>query len=304
MIGVAEALVAMHPRVVHVSGGEPLIVKGLLDAVERIARAGVAVVMSTSGYGLNDELLDGIARLFHSVHVSVDGASAETHDRIRGRAGSFDTAMAALGKLDALSRRRRAAGERPIRFGIDYVVLRSNFDELERLITDVTPQFGELEWVIFNGVVPQGLASRESYDRELPTDEQMRRLGDLDFAEALQAKAREPLRVFLRDNLDLQMHPKNVQAGTDWTLDRIIVEPDGQVRALEVYEGHVGNVLSEPLEVLWQRVLDRRDDPFVVEQLRAARNMSEWAAAVRNIDQRFASPPDLVRIAKRKPYAG
>jgi MoaA/NifB/PqqE/SkfB family radical SAM enzyme len=304
MLRLADVLASLSPRVVHLSGGEPLIVRGLLDVTERLQRAGVAVVLTTSGFGLTDELARGVARTCHSVHVSVDGAHAATHDRIRGRAGSFDAALAALGRLDALSRERRAAGGARVRFGIDFVVLRSNFDELDALVADVSTRFSELEFIIFNCVVPQGLASRESYERELPTDAQVAALASDAFVDALQARARRGVVVQVRDNLDLMMHPDHVAEGIDWTLDRIIVEPDGLVRALEVYEGHVGNLLRDDPREVWQRVLARREDPFVTSELAGARTMASWSAAVRRIDEKFASPDDLVRLGKRKPYGG
>lgn len=301
MMEVADALAAFGPRVVHLSGGEPLIVRGLLDVAARLADKGVDVVLTTSGWGLDDTLARGIAELFHSVHVSVDGPDAATHDRVRGKSGSFDAALAALEAFDALSRAGRSRGRR-LRFGIDYVVLRSTFDSMSRLILEVVPNFPELEFVIFNGVVPQGLASREGYEVELLTDDQMRALGDLDFVDSLEKLAPKGVKLAVRDNLDLMMHPELVKEGAAWTLDRLIVEPDGMVRALEVYEGHVGDVRKESLETLWQRVQERRRDPLVTGELGRVRSSVEWARATREIDRNFASTDDLVRLGKRKPY--
>src|SRR5439155_4020830 len=187
---------------------------------------------------------------FHSIHVSVDGADERTHDRVRGREGSFAAAMRALQLFDAIAAERRRAGGAPLRFGIDFVVLRSNFGELRRLVTDVAPRFRELEWVIFNGVVPVGLASRESYEPELLTEEQLALLNDEAFAQSLQDAAPENLIVTLRDNVDLSLHPEIVREGAAWTLDRLVVEPDGEVRALGAYEGLVGSLLAESAETL------------------------------------------------------
>jgi MoaA/NifB/PqqE/SkfB family radical SAM enzyme len=292
MLRIADALATIRPRVVHLSGGEPLIVPGFIAVAERLRDHGISVVLTTSGFGLDDALAAAVARTCHSVHVSVDGADAETHDRIRGRAGSFAAALTALGRLDALG----------TRYGIDFVVLRSNFDQIERLLTKVVPRFPRLEFVILNGVVPQGLASRESYEPELLTDEQTRLLGEEGFQERLQALAPPGVVVSPRDNLDLKMHPELVEEGVAWTLDRLIVEPDGLIRALEVYEGHVGNLLEEPAQALWDRVCERRRHPLVQEATAQARSSGEWAAAARRIDRSFASPADLVRLARRKAY--
>jgi MoaA/NifB/PqqE/SkfB family radical SAM enzyme len=302
LLEVADRLLTIRPRVVHLSGGEPLLVKGLFEVAERLSRGGVAVVLTTSGFGLDAGAARAIAATCHSVHVSVDGPDAALHDRLRGREGSFDAALDALALLDRLARARREAGQPRLRFGIDCVVLRENFAALPRLITDVAARFPEAEFVIFNGVVPQGLASRDDYAAELLDEAQMAALDGEDLARSLAKLAGDRLAVFTRNNFDLQMHPETVRDGTAWTLDRMIVEPDGEVRAMEAYEGTVGNVRDEPLELLWRRSCDRRGDPFVADQLRAVRSTAEWSAATRAIDRRFAAPAELVRLDKRRPY--
>src|SRR5205814_2199850 len=122
-----------------------------------------------------------------------------------------------------------------------------------------------LEFVIFHGVLPRGLASREGFESELCDEEQTRLLGEPGFADALRALAPPGVVVDVRDDLDLATGPDVVREGLAWTLDRLIVEPDGQVRALHLCEGQVGNLLAEPLEVIWQRTRERRLHPLVVE---------------------------------------
>jgi MoaA/NifB/PqqE/SkfB family radical SAM enzyme len=292
MLRLADRFVTMKPRVVHLSGGEPLIVRDLMPVIARLAEGGISVVMTTSGFGLSEEWGETMRRHCHSIHVSIDGPDAATHDLLRGRAGSFEAALRALTMLGGLG----------VRFGIDVVVVRSNFELLPRIMSEVVARFPRLEFVIFNGVVPQGLASRESYERELLTDEQTRRLADDDFAAWLEARAGTAARVFTRDNLDLRMDPLLVDEDSAWTLDRLIVEPDGQVRALELYEGLVGNLLDEPPEAVWERVVARRQHSVVTEALRSVKSSQDWAAAARAIDRSFASAEDLARFARRKPY--
>lgn len=302
MLRVADRLLTIHPRVVHLSGGEPLLAAGLFPAAERLQRGGVQVVLTTSGFGLDAEAARAIGAFCHSVHVSVDGPDAALHDRLRGREGSFAAALEALALLDRLARARREAGLPRLRFGIDCVVVRSNFDALPRLITEVAARFSEIEFVIYNGVVPQGLASRAGYEEELLDEAQMAALDSGELERAFSALG--SVAVFTRNNFDLQMHPDTVREGTAWTLDRMIVEPDGAVRAMEAYEGTVGNVLDEPLDVLWRRSCERRSDPFVSDLLRNVRSTAEWSAATRTIDRRFAPLAELTRLDKRRPYRG
>jgi hypothetical protein len=266
-----------------------------------MAAGGLAVVVSTSGFAVDEEMAQKLGRLCHSVHVSVDGPDAAVHDPIRGRAGSFAESMAALRALDRVSAERRAAGQTPLRFGIDCTLVRANFDHQARFLVEVAPALPELEFVLFNCAIPNGLASRESYEGELLNDAQIALLHDEDFAAALQAQAPGRVMVALTDNTDLQMRPQRVREGTA-ALDFMVVEPDGQVRALPIYEGLVGNLLTEAPEEVWRRVGERRSHPFVVAELEGADTMAAWARATRNINQRFASPEDLVRIRNRPPY--
>src|SRR6185369_7286651 len=118
---------------------------------------------------------------------------------------------------------------------------------------EIAPQLPALEFVLFNCAIPNGLASRESYGGELLNDAQIALLGDDDFAAALQALAPHRVVVSLTDNTDLQMRPERVRDGTA-AVDFMVVEPDGQVRALPIYEGLVGSLLEEAPELLWKRV--------------------------------------------------
>ncbi|MDT5033043.1 MAG: hypothetical protein QOC94_3214, partial [Actinoplanes sp.] len=102
---VADALIAMRPGAIALAGGEPLIVPELLEIAGRMAAAGIQVVLYTGGWPVKEHRADDLLRVFSQINVSVDGATAEVHDRIRGRAGSFDRAVAALTMLDAAAAR-------------------------------------------------------------------------------------------------------------------------------------------------------------------------------------------------------
>ncbi|MEU5420120.1 radical SAM protein [Streptomyces sp. NPDC001407] len=298
MLRVTDALISLGPRVVALSGGEPLVVPGVFEVAERLRRAGVKTSVNTSGWVMSRSVAERLADAFDEVVVSLDGATAATHDRIRGRAGSFARAMAALGKLDDVARRRRTEGARRLRFGIDCVVIRSNIGQLERFASDIAPRFPELHTLAFNAAVPEGLASRPEFCRNelldhaqvvhLTSEEQLRRLREL---------APPTVTVFTTDNFNLVMNPQRVAQRVDTQVMQ--VEPDGAVRGIPAYEGTVGNLLDVPARELWKRALARLEDPFVVETLSAVHTVEEWAEAVRKMDRHFASPEDRARLDRR-----
>ncbi|MFI6903189.1 radical SAM protein [Nonomuraea sp. NPDC050394] len=292
LLRMADAIVAMRPAGISIAGGEPLLVKELFEVTERMTAAGIQVALFTGGWTLRPEMVADLARAFFRVSVSVDGATAEVHDRVRGRRGSFDRALRALAMLD---------GAGPV-FGIDCVVVRSNFRQIEQVCTDLVPRFPGLGFVSFGAVVPEGLASRTGFaEHELLTEEQMAAMGDPALRERLRALVPPGVHVTATDNLALQMHPDRIREGRFFPA--LQIEPDGAVRAMPAYEGTVGNLLTDSPAELWRRSVERWHDPFVVATLTPVRTVREWAEATRLIDYHFASAADRARIDRRPAFA-
>ncbi|MFC5750871.1 radical SAM protein [Actinomadura rugatobispora] len=303
MLRVSDAIISLRPKMVSLAGGEPLIVRGIFEIAERISQAGIAVVVYTGGWTLRQDMLDERIDPLRGIAVSLDGATARTHDRIRGRAGSFDRALNALGLLDRAAAERAARGAKPVKFGLETVVVRSNFDHLPEICATIAPRFPRLSLITFGACVPTGLATREGFaEHELLTDEQVARLADPEYAGWLQSKAPSSVEVSTTDNHLEMLHPDHVRDGiAPLTL---VVEPDGEVRGMPTYEGTVGNLLDEPAYVLWERSVARWTDPFVTETLEPVRTMAQWAAAARRIDYHFGSAEVQARIDRRPAFAG
>jgi len=299
---VADALIVTRPTAIVISGGEPLVVRELFTVAERMISAGVEVILYTSGWSFVPAMVPSITRLFSRVIVSVDGATAEVHDRIRGRAGSFERAMRTLTHLARAIGELRRRDEWAPQVGIDFVVTRSNFGQLREFCAAVLPRFPELFSVSFGAVIPTGLASRLSYaDHELLEDDQAALLSGGQLAAELQAIAPTAIALSTSDNRRFQLHPHLLAGGMD--IPPLQVEPDGRVRAMPIYEGTVGSLLEEPLAVLWARAIERWSDPFVVEALTPATTMARWADATRRIDLQFGSALDRARIGRRPAHS-
>ena len=82
-LAVVEEALAMGTRECLLTGGEPLLSADLWPIAERLRRAGVRVLLSTNGLLLAAHARE-VAALFAEVYVSLDGASPETHDGLRG----------------------------------------------------------------------------------------------------------------------------------------------------------------------------------------------------------------------------
>lgn len=109
-------------RIMVLGGGEPLLAAATPVLLRRAKERGLAGFLTTNGTRLSRfaPLLAEIA--WDEVHVSVDGATEATHDRLRGQRGALQQTIRGLCAL-----RQRARG---MRLGLHTVVTRENLDEL------------------------------------------------------------------------------------------------------------------------------------------------------------------------------
>jgi MoaA/NifB/PqqE/SkfB family radical SAM enzyme len=299
LLRIADILASMKPAAVLLGGGEPLLVPELFQIRERLARAGIKTRLYTNGVDVTDDAVDEIARRFRLVHVSLDGATAEVHDAIRGRAGAFEATMRTLAALDRAASAFRGREGDEFQFGIDVTLVRSNFHQLELFCTAIAASFPALSFLYLGAAVPSGLGSRESYaEQELLSEEHLELLRDPRLPERLRALVPKSVDLGVNDGFSLVMGPDQISAGIA-RLNTIEIEADGGVRGMLIYEGTVGNMLEDPPEILWRRVQERVQDPYVVAALSGVRTMKEWAIAVRRMDRHFASRKDLVRLNRR-----
>ncbi len=95
--GIAEFGVAY----VAFGGGEPLGVPFCWELFELLTRAGVSLKLETDGSRIDDAAADHLGALaVQCVQISVDGATAATHERVRP-GSSFAAAIAAIERLSA-----------------------------------------------------------------------------------------------------------------------------------------------------------------------------------------------------------
>ncbi|MBP2328421.1 MoaA/NifB/PqqE/SkfB family radical SAM enzyme [Kibdelosporangium banguiense] len=297
MLRVTDALLSLGPSTIVLAGGEPLIVKGLGEIIDRITAAGAEVLLYTSGWSLPLPSIGEVVAKCAAVSVSLDGATAEVHDAIRGRDGSFDRAVRSLMILDDAVRERRRNGGKTFEFGLDATIVRSSFDQLDLFCEDLAPRFAELSYLAFGPAMPIGLGSRGGFvEHELLSDDQVDQLTGSAMLARLKSLAPPSVQVSVMDNRLLRYHPDLLAQGR---IPAMQVEPDGLVRAMAIYEGTVGSLLTEPPMQLWRRSVERWSDPFVVDTLTPVHTMRQWAAATRRLDYHFGTDEDRARIDRR-----
>jgi len=85
---------------VTITGGEPLVHPALLSILELLVHAGFEVTVCTNGVALTTEVRERVLELGHiKFNVSVDGMSADSHGRFRGRRDSFGSTIDSVRRL-------------------------------------------------------------------------------------------------------------------------------------------------------------------------------------------------------------
>jgi radical SAM protein with 4Fe4S-binding SPASM domain len=138
------------------SGGEPLLRGDLFDLAEYAHEKKIHIALASNGTLIDSSIAERIAAAgFGRVAVSLDGPTADLHDRLRQQPGCFNAALHGIQHC-------RDSG---IGIQINTTVSRSNVRHLEEMLNLVI-KIGAAAWHVFI-FVPVGCGS------ELPTDEML-----------------------------------------------------------------------------------------------------------------------------------
>jgi len=162
--GLFRELASLGSFRLGLTGGEPLLRRDLLDVLDAATDAGLHPCLTTNGFFLSDELARELGRRdLVWLNVSLDGASAATHDAVRG-AGTFDTVVERLRHIGDLAR-----------FTLAFTITSDNAHEVDRCVR-LADELGA-HTAVFRPVYPTGAAlerpelmpTYETYQRALRT---------------------------------------------------------------------------------------------------------------------------------------
>ncbi len=123
---VIDESIELGSYLISFDGGEPMLRHDLADMVRHVDKSRAIATSFSSGYGLTPKKAEELkAAGLYAVRISIDSPRKEEHERVRGRAGSYDDAMNGID--NAL-----AAG---ILTDMFVVVSPDNIDELEDFYT-------------------------------------------------------------------------------------------------------------------------------------------------------------------------
>ena len=159
-----DEMAAVAKPIVILTGGEPLLREDIWDIASHGTEIGLRMVMATNGTLITPATVEmmkssGIKR----VSISLDGASAATHDVFRKVKGAFEGALAGIEKL-------KKGG---VEFQINTTVTKNNIGEIQELL-DLAIRLGAAAHHLFL-LVPTGRA-KEMVDQEIDAREYERLL--------------------------------------------------------------------------------------------------------------------------------
>jgi MoaA/NifB/PqqE/SkfB family radical SAM enzyme len=219
-------------------GGEPLDVPFFWEVLELLARAGVSLKIETDGSRIDDAAADRLADLaVQCVQISVDGATAATHERVRP-GSSFSAAIAAIERLAARGRAPQFVFV-PTRFNLHEIV--AAFDLAATLgcgafVTGPLMRIGRAaaDW-------PRIACSDEEWQRAVV---------------ALKERASS-----IRSGIALSIYPWDIVTEMETRLEQpqamLLVVPNGKVKLLNALPFAPADLRRDSLEDAWRAYRDR-----------------------------------------------
>jgi|GEM_PF-3305383 len=153
-----DYIVRWGVRTVAITGGEPLIHRDALPVMQRLADNRIKMRVSTNAWVIEEGVLDLVRRgAIFKVNVSLDGATAETHDKYRLKEGSYARVLQSLPAL-------RDAGLAQLNLSV--AVYDDNLHELSQICE--LAQRGGATSVSFKPVTMSARSERKRASARLP----------------------------------------------------------------------------------------------------------------------------------------
>ncbi|MBR9980954.1 MAG: heme b synthase, partial [Desulfatitalea sp.] len=131
--------------IVILTGGEPLLREDIFDIAAYGTEKGLRMVMAPNGTLITPQIAKKMATSgIKRISISLDGATADSHDQFRGVSGAYEGALRGI-------RHAKAAG---IEFQINTTITKTNLDQIPKILA-LAEQLGAVAHHIFL-LVPTG----------------------------------------------------------------------------------------------------------------------------------------------------
>jgi MoaA/NifB/PqqE/SkfB family radical SAM enzyme len=229
-----------------ISGGEPLLCPYLFDVCEAIRGSNVSLKIETNGEFIDEETAGKLAQLkLRSVQVSLDGATAETHERLR-LTGDWEKAVTACKSMLKLG----------VNTEIVFVPTKFNIHEVGQAI-DLAYSLGC--YGFYTGKIMRIGRAAQNWDILCPSDGEYER-----FFEVLQEKT-----AAYKGKMKVYYYPYDVIEELKYRLENpsasLLVVPNGKVKLIGPLPFICGDLKKQRLTDIWENYKEAWRKPEVIE---------------------------------------
>lgn len=256
--GFLDELAAWAKPVVVLSGGEPLLRQDLWTIAAHGTGLGLRMCVATNGMLVDDAVCAEMKRTgIRMVSLSLDGATAESHDDFRGQPGAYEGVMRAVERFHAHG----------VPFLINSSFAKRNQDEIPR-VYELAKKLGARAWYMFM-IVPTGRGA--DIMNELIASEDYAKILDWHY-EAEKAEPELLMRPTCAPHYYRIVLQKNKGKAADEKLQRrsltfstgggkgciaaqtiCLIDAYGEVQPCSYMPTSAGNVKRQPFREIWER---------------------------------------------------
>ena len=234
-VDVARRLADAGIPYVAFGGGDPLQVPHVWDVLRTLSDAGVSLKIETDGRVIDEATADALAELrVDNIQISIDGATAATHERMRPGSASFPQACAAVRRLR----------DRDLPTEVVFVPTRLNLDEAVATY-DLSAELGASAFV--TGPLMRLGRAAQSWGDLAPQAEAWDAT-----AQALRSRAAAHDATAPR----LNIYPWDIESEIQQRLESpqamILIVPNGRVKLLNALPFAPGDLRTQSVAEAWQ----------------------------------------------------
>ncbi len=252
---IIDELASWGIRLLVFDGGEPLCREDFFEIAQYATKKKIRVAMGSNGTMIDKKIAKKMLDVgIHSVAISIDGASAKTHDLFRGETGSFDKALEGA----------KACKDVGLLFQFNMVIRKSTLPQIPDML-DLAIQSGANAAEFFD-LVLSGRAKKECPDEELNVKERQKIMEWLANAQVncpivIRVPACPMYPLILKNK---KIKPKYIPPGlleripyynrgcaAGMPFGYIVIRSNGDVNPCMLLQTNLGNIKEKSIKEIW-----------------------------------------------------
>lgn len=236
----------MDIQYMAISGGEPLLCPHLFDVCEYIRNKNISLKIETNGEFIDENIARRFSGLrMRSVQISLDGATAKTHEKLRLR-GDWGKAVAACKLLK----------KHGVNTEIVFVPTQFNINEIGNII-ELAYSLGA--YGFYTGKTMRIGRAAQNWDIICPSEDEYAR-----FFDVLQEKTEK-----YRGKMKIYYYPYDVIEELKYRMEKpsasLLVVPNGKVKLIGPLPFICGDLKKQSLSEVWEDYKEAWRKPEVIE---------------------------------------